>query len=102
MTRAGAFYIRVLGITPGYKSEHWTSFILGGVQIGLHRVTEGIEPGGGVVPCYRTKNLAEITARVQSEGGWVSASDHTTPRGSLRDFRDTEGNPFQFIQLHED
>jgi extradiol dioxygenase family protein len=36
MGRAAAFYRDVLGLTPGYQSEHWSEFRLGDVRIGLH------------------------------------------------------------------
>lgn len=38
---AGAWYAKVLGLTPNHDTEHYVGFTVGGDELGLHPVGEG-------------------------------------------------------------
>lgn len=94
MARSVEFYAGVLGLSAIVQSEYWTSFDLGGAQLGLH---PGMEPGAGFVVCLRTDDLNAARHRLEA-AGVACGADHSTPHGTLFDFCDPDGNRLQLMQ----
>ncbi|HXH61352.1 MAG TPA: VOC family protein [Fimbriimonadaceae bacterium] len=96
MERSVAFYRDVLGLKPGFESPYWTSFDLGGVQLGLH--FGGGKPGGGFVVSVLTDDLPALRSRLVGANCEVGEY-HDTPRGTVMDIADPDGNRLQAMQL---
>lgn len=99
MAAMTAFYRDALGLEPVYESVHWTSFDIGGVQLGLHGGGDGSAPQGGFVPSFRVDDIKTFQAHLKGMGASVDEDLHQTPRGPILNFRDPEGNVWQAIQV---
>lgn len=102
MKRATAFYSGVLGFELGYSSEHWTSMSLGGLKLGLHKKYEdysGSQIQGWVLG-VETDDVRALREVLIQAGVHADPFYHETPTGVVLDFRDTEGNWLQAIQLN--
>lgn len=97
MKRAVAFYRDVLGLTPEYESEYWTSFKVGSdVHLGLHG---GPRPeGSGFVVGFLTDDIKGLRMRLL-ENGYEPGEYHDIPRGVVMDVYDPDDNRLQATQL---
>lgn len=103
MGTAITFYQGALGASTQYASEHWTALNMGGWTLGLHLADENIRPGTyahGWTPTLLCDDLDALAARVEAYGGSVYPDRHDTPRGTLLDFLDPDGNPLQAFKPH--
>ena len=99
MDRAVAFYRDQLGLTPGITTQWWSSFSVGGVQIGLHPPFEGDnrEAGKGWILGLEVEDLRLLRAKLEAEGT-KCADYHDIPGGCVMDFADRDGNAIQAMQ----
>jgi catechol 2,3-dioxygenase-like lactoylglutathione lyase family enzyme len=88
MERATAFYRDILGLEPGYESEHWTTFRTGACTLALHAGSEAPDP------TFAVADLDEEWARLAAAG--VDLTEIREPAPGLRvfDARDPDGNRF--------
>jgi catechol 2,3-dioxygenase-like lactoylglutathione lyase family enzyme len=97
MRAARSFYEGVLGLRPGYASEHWTEYDLGNGKIALHLGGAESSGGRGWTLGLVTDDLAALKSRLI--GAAVTVEDyHETPNGVIVEFHDPDGNVIQAIQ----
>lgn len=97
MDRAVAFYRDQLGLEIAFQSPYWTSIMLdSGIQFALHG--GGGDPGGGFVVCFQTDSLVALRQSLVDAGTRVGEF-HDTPRGTIMDVFDPDGNRLQAMQL---
>lgn len=94
-----AFYRDVLGLAVKTESPYWTALDLNGIQIGLHASSEEIAPTRGWIPSFLVDDVKAFRTHLEASGVQVDQDFHETPRGTLINFRDPEGNPWQAMQL---
>jgi predicted enzyme related to lactoylglutathione lyase len=68
MGRAVAFYERVLGVSPTYRSDVWTSFAVGGHALALHRVASLPPAPRGELSLLADEPLERIAERLAAAG----------------------------------
>ncbi|MBA3726651.1 MAG: VOC family protein [Armatimonadetes bacterium] len=103
MDKGIAFYRDILGLTPGYTSQYWTEFDVGGRKLALHHAMEGTEtPLGqhqrGWCLGIQTDDIRELKMKLDQAGAKLHGAYHDTPNGVVMDFEDPDGNPIQAIQ----
>lgn len=99
MDRAVAFYRDQLGLEPGMTTKWWSTFKIGGVQIGLHPPFEDgpREPGRGWILGIEVEDLKLLRAALEANGT-KCADYHDIPGGCVMDFADPDGNQIQAMQ----
>jgi len=97
MKRSVVFYKDLLGLKVTYESASWTSFDLGGLQLGLHG-GESKSGGGGFVLGFECDDVKALRSKL-APGGYVVGGFHEIPRGVVLDIRDPDGNTLQATQL---
>lgn len=100
MAAMTAFYRDVLGLTVKVEAPpYWTSLDMNGIQIGLHGGASENPPHAGWLPSFTVSDLKAFRAHLEANGAAVEADYHETPRGTLINFRDPEGNSWQAMQI---
>ena len=103
MERSVAFYRDVLGLKPGYVSEHWSEFDLGNGKLALHHQLEGAQsPLGsylkGWVVGIQTDDVVGLRSKLESLGVKLHGGLHDIPTGVIFDFEDPDGNVLEAVQ----
>lgn len=62
------WYAAVLGVEPGYRSDIWTSFGVGGGYLGLHRADDSPRGAQVELSLVATEPLETVVARLESAG----------------------------------
>lgn len=101
MDRAVSWYTTVLGSSPVYRSDMWTSFAVDGAQLGLHRVDELPEASRVELSLVATESLEALIRRLTSSGIAVARGIQEETFGRSLLLRDPEGLAIQ-VNEHED
>lgn len=99
MSSARDFFEGVLNFAPGYHSDAFVKYDLGGTYLALHAGGSG-EKATATVVCFAVDDIAELRSHLQSHGIETPADFHQTPNGPIMEFQSPEGHLLQAIQLN--
>lgn len=100
MDRAVEWYAAVLGDGPGYRSDVWTSFGVGGAELALHRVDRLPEGSRVELSLVATESLEALVERLASRDISVERGIQEETFGRSLVLRDPDGLAIQ-VNEHE-
>jgi predicted enzyme related to lactoylglutathione lyase len=65
---AKTWYSKVLGIEPYFDTPFYVGYNVGGFELGLHPLPEGVTPGGTPVPYWGVDSADQTHARLVELG----------------------------------
>ena len=100
MAAAVSWYSTVIGSEPGYQSDVWTSFDLGGSALGVHRVESLADRGRVELSLVTAEPLEAVLLRLADHGiePTQGIQDETFGRSIV--LEDPDGTPVQVNEHH--